>query len=294
MDLSMKHRLSPRAAWPIVAASLAFWVAPQPALAQLAPAKVAELAAHRAVYDLTLDKATPGSNVSDIRGQLIYDFSGSVCLGYTLNTRLVTEVFDREGKPSVTDIRSENQEDGEGHRFRFNTAQYINNKLSEATKGVATHSGREQGGIAVDLEKPKRSSLLLTGNVLFPTQHSLAILKTALAGEDRLQADIYDGTEKGSKLYETTTVIGAPLELAANTQLPALKNADALNSIQSWPVVVSYYDRNQKKDGLPTYEVSFRMYANGVSRKLKLDYGTFSLDGELSAIEFPKPKPCPQ
>jgi hypothetical protein len=294
MDLSMTHRLSPGAAWPIVAASLALSVAPQSALAQPVPAKAAELAAHRAVYDLTLDKATPGSNVSDIRGQLIYDFSGSSCLGYTLTTRLVTEVFDREGKPSVTDIRSENLEDGEGRRFRFNTAQYINNKLSEATKGVATHSGREQGAISVDLEKPKRASLLLTGNVLFPTQHSLAILKTALAGEDRLQADIYDGTEKGSKLYETTAVIGAPLELAANTQLPAIKNAETLNSVQSWPVVVSYYDRNQKKDGLPTYEVSFRMYANGVSRKLRLDYGTFSLDGELSAIEFPKPKPCPQ
>lgn len=289
----MKHRLSPWAAWPIAAASLALWLAPQPALAQPVPAKAAELAAHRAVYDLTLDKATPGSNVSDIRGQLIYDFSGSACQGYSLTTRLVTEVFDREGKPSVTDIRSESQEDGEGRRFRFNTSQYINNKLSETTKGVATHSGREQGAISVDLQKPGRSSLLLTGNVLFPTQHSLAILKTALAGQDRLQADIYDGTEKGSKLYETTTVIGAPLELAANTQLPAIKNAETLNSVQSWPVVVSYYDRNQKKDGLPTYEVSFRMYANGVSRKLKLDYGTFSLDGELSAIEFPKPKPCP-
>jgi hypothetical protein len=293
MDLSMKHRLSPWVAWPIAAASLALWLAPSSALAQLAPAKAAELAAHRAVYDLTLDKATPGSNVSDIRGQLIYDFGGSACQGYTLTTRLVTEVFDREGKPSVTDIRSENQEEGDGRRFRFNTSQYINNKLSETTKGVATHSAREQGAISVDLEKPRRASLLLTGNVFFPTQHSLAILKAALTGQDRLQADIYDGTEKGLKLYETTTVIGAPLELAANTQLPAIKNSETLNSIQSWPVVVSYYDRNQKKDGLPTYEVSFRMYANGVSRKLKLDYGTFSLDGELSAIEFPKPKPCP-
>jgi hypothetical protein len=30
-----------------------------------------------------------------------------------------------------------------------------------------------------------------------------------------------------------------------------------------------------------------------VSRKLKLDYGTFSLSGELSSIEFLETKPCP-
>jgi hypothetical protein len=72
-----------------------------------------------------------------------------------------------------------------------------------------------------------------------------------------------------------------------------VKNAEALDAIQSWPIVVSYYERGQQKDGLPSYEVSFRMFANGVSRKLKLDYGTFALNGELSAIEFSKTKPCP-
>jgi hypothetical protein len=55
---------------------------------------------------------------------------------------------------------------------------------------------------------------------------------------------------------------------------------------------VSYYEPGQSQDGLPAYEVSFRMYANGVSRKLKLDYGTFSLNGELSSIEFFEQKPC--
>jgi len=277
-----------------IAASAAFTFTPLACFAQIAPpAPKAELAAHRAVYELTLDKTGPGSNVSDIRGQLTYDFSGSACQGYSLNTQLMTEIFDRDGKPSTTDIRSESQEDAEERHFRFNTSQYINNKLSETTKGSAARPARMRDTVVVDLEKPKRGSFSLTGNIFFPTQHSLAILKSALAGETRLQADIYDGSEKGTKLYETTTVIGAPLELAANSQLPVVKNSEVLDAIQSWPVVVSYYEQGAKKDGLPAYEVSFRMYANGVGRKLKLDYGTFSLNGELSAIEFGKSKPCP-
>jgi hypothetical protein len=273
-------------------AALALSLPGRSAMAQLAQAKAIELAAHRAVYDLSLDRTGAGSNVSDIRGQLIYDFSGSACQGYTLNTRLVTEIFDRENKPNVTDIRSESQEEGGGRRLKFNTSQYMNDKLGETSKGTA-YRGRAPDTITVELEKPKRAQFTLTGNIYFPTQHSLAILKAATAGERRLQADIYDGSEKGAKVYETTTVIGAPLELAANAQLPAIKNSEALDAIQSWPVVVSYYERGQQKDTLPTYEVSFRMYANGVSRKLKLDYGTFSLNGELTAIEFSKTKPCP-
>jgi hypothetical protein len=289
-DTAMKRHFMPEAARLFLVA-LALW--PLSATAQIPRGKGGpELSAHRAVYELSLDRTGPGSNISDIRGQLIYDFSGSSCQGYALNTRLVTEIFDRESKDSVTDIRSESQEDGDARRLRFNTSQYVNNKLSETTKGVAVRT-RAHDGISVDLEKPRRGQAAFTGNIYFPTQHSLSILKAAMAGETRLQAEIYDGSEKGVKIYETTTVIGPPLQLAANAELPAVKNAEALAELQSWPVVVSYYERGQQKDGLPSYEVSFRMYANGVSRKLKLDYGTFSLNGELSAIEFPKGKPCP-
>ena len=252
-----------------------------------------QLAPHRATYTLTLDHTGAGSNVSDIRGELIYEFKGSTCQGYTLNTRLITEIFDREGKPSTTDIRSESWEDANGKRLRFSTGQFVNGKLSEATKGVAVRGPHTQNPVLVQLEKPKDGTVRLSGNVLFPTQHSIALLQAALEGRRRLQADLYDGSEKGTKVYETTSVIGATLSTAANSQLPPVKNADALNAVASWPVIVSYYETNDKKDGLPSYEISFRMYANGVSRKLKLDYGTFALAGDLSSIEFLPEKSCP-
>jgi hypothetical protein len=250
-----------------------------------------ELAPHRAVYALTLDDTGAGTNVSDIRGELIYEFKGSSCEGYTLNTRLFTEIFDREGKPSVTDIRSKTWESGDGSRFRFDTSQFANSKLSDSTKGSAA---RKRDSVVVELEKPKRGTLRLPGKVFFPTQHSITLIRAALEGRNRVQADIYDGSEKGLKVYETTTVIGAAIAGAANSKLPRVKNADALDGVASWPVVVSYYDGGDKKDALPSYEISFRMYANGVSRKLRLDYGTFALTGDLSSIEFFPAKSCPE
>ena len=293
----------------VCAASVSLFLALQPVLAEAAPAQdaavrppaavreapaqTAGLVPHRAVYELTLAGTGAGSNVTDIHGQLVYDFHGSACQGYTLNTRLITEVSDREGKVSVNDIRTESWEDAEGKRLRFSTAQFENGRQTESTKGTAHHVPNRPGTVVAHLDKPKRGSVAFSGNIVFPTQHSIRLLKTARAGESRLQADIYDGSEKGIKIYETSTVIGPPLELSANSELPAVKNSDALNGMPSWPVVVSYYEQNNKKDGFPTYEISFRMYANGVSRKLRLDYGTFSLDGELSGIEFFEAKPCP-
>ncbi len=120
-------------------------LAGQPAAAETAPATNIALAPHQAVYELTLEHTGAGSNVTDIRGELVYEFSGSVCQGYTLNTRLVTEIFDREGKPSVTDIRSESFEDASGGKFHFTTSQYLNNKLSESTKGTASAPPSEPG-----------------------------------------------------------------------------------------------------------------------------------------------------
>ena len=75
--------------------------------AHAAPAAaVPDLAPHRAIYDMTLRNAAPGSNVSEVRGRLVFDFGGSACAGYSLKSRMVTQVVDRDGKATVTDLRS--------------------------------------------------------------------------------------------------------------------------------------------------------------------------------------------
>ncbi len=262
-----------------------------PAPAQAQAAVPVNMVPHRAVYDLVLDGSAAGSNVSDIRGRLVFDFAGSECKGYSLNTRLVTAIVDREGKASLTDIRSESWEQADGARFRFDTSQFVNNELSETTKGDARRA-KDASSVSINLQKPAKSKLSVSGTVMFPTQHSLAILDAAAQGKRRVHADLFDGSEKGSKVYETTAFIGNALPAGANAKLPAVENAAQLDGLVSWPVMISYYDKSQNNEGLPVYEISFRLYSNGVSRKLKLDYGNFSMSGEISQIEFTKSAPC--
>jgi EipB-like len=254
-----------------------------------------DLAPHRAIYDMTLHEAVSGSNVSDVRGRLVFDFEGSTCAGFSLKSRLVTEIVDRDGNTMVTDLRSSTWETANGDKFRFENSQYVDQRLSEQVTGQAARR-KKAGAIDITLDKPQHRRLKLEGKALFPTQHSIAILEAAKAGYSVLQADVYDGSEQGKKLLQTTTFIGKPSVTAA-AGLPArIANAKELSGMQSWPVSISYYDvvDNPRQDtGVPAYELSFRLFANGVSQDLLINYGGFSISGDLSGIEFHAPKECP-
>lgn len=253
------------------------------------------LAPHRAVYDLSLHKATAASNVSDIRGRLVLSFTGSQCAGYSMETRIVTQVSDRDGKISTTDLRSSTWEHAQGGQFRFNTAQYLNQRLSEQVTGLAARGG---GTNAIDimLNKPEKRKFTFSGAPMFPTQHSLAVLEAARSGRNVVQANIYDGSEKGIKLYETNTFIGKARAHGVDTGLKDIKNAERLSGLNSWPISISYFENGsltRAGEGLPVYEFSFVLFANGVSHKLLIDYGGFTIAGNIAQIDFLEPAKCP-
>ncbi len=247
------------------------------------------LASHKTVHDLVLDRVDADSNVQNMRGQLFYDLSGSACRGYNLSTRITIETISKESGKTASDVRSESWEDYNGSEFKFSFSRYDDNKLSQTMKGSAR---RTEGAVLAELDAPEKDTASFAGDVLFPTQDSVAIMKAASAGQSRLEATVYDGSD-GLMVYDTTAEIGPSLKQGGNAKLKYVKNAEALFGLPSWPVVVSYYKHGQNGIGRPLFAVSFRLYDNGVSDELKLDYGTFVLKGDLSKIEFVDPKPCP-
>jgi EipB-like len=247
------------------------------------------LASHKTVHDLVLDRADADSNIQNMRGQLFYDLSGSACRGYNLSTRITIETISKESGKTASDVRSESWEDYNGSEFKFSFSRYDDNKLSQTMKGSAR---RTEGAVLAELDAPEKDAASFAGDVLFPTQDSVAIMKAASAGQSRLEATVYDGSD-GLMVYDTTAEIGPSLKQGGNAKLKSVKNAEALFGLPSWPVVVSYYKHGQNGIGRPLFAVSFRLYDNGVSDELKLDYGTFVLKGDLSKIAFVDPKPCP-
>lgn len=243
-----------------------------------------KLVAHRAVYEMTLDDARSASGITGVDGRMVFEFTGSPCNGYSLNMRMVTHMTDSQGQTNLTDLRSSTWEQGDGQKFRFQSAQYLNDRLGDVTMGRAVRE-TPNAAVKVKLSQPSPAELNLTGQILFPTQHSLALIEAAQAGHKIFQAQIYDGSEKGQKVYDTTTFIGEKVPPGGDKELESAAKEKGLGELPSWPVSIGYFELNEG-DLTPSYQIDFRLYENGVSRELLIDYGDFSIHGTLTALEY--------
>lgn len=250
-----------------------------------------KLVPHRAIYEMTLEEARSASGVSSIDGRMVFEFTGSSCDGYSLNMRMVTQLTDSQGQTNLTDLRSSTWEQSDGKKFRFQSAQYLNDKLGDVTMGRAVRVTPDEP-IKVKLSQPSRAEINISGQILFPTQHSIALIEKALGGESLFQARIYDGSEKGRKVYETTAFIGTQVGAGAEAgELETVAKEKKLGQLPSWPVSIGYFEP-KNGDLTPSYQIDFRLYENGVSRDLLIDYGDFSIHGRLSSLEYLKAKKC--
>ncbi len=246
-----------------------------------APGGLIQFAPHRAVYEITLERAAAGSGVVELAGRMVYELNGSRCEGYTQNMRFVTRIVSQDGSEQLNDLRTSSWEDGEGKRLRFNSEQYRDAKLVETTTGDAQRVAAD-GPITVNVTRPGMQKLEIDAVNLFPMQHSTALLKAAEKGQRQFATGLYDGSEKGQKVYQTSAWIGARLAAGKIEGLPA-----GLEKQPSWPVSIAYFDPgSENKDALPAYELSFHIFVNGVSTDMTIDYGDFAVHGRLKELTY--------
>jgi hypothetical protein len=250
------------------------------------------LVPHRAVYDFSLSKSQAHSAVLAVYGRMVYELTGSACEGYTEKLRFVTEMTNAEGEPTIADLQSSSWEEASGKRFRFNSTDLRDGKPAEDIAGDATRLSMP-GHIIVELTKPDSKDLTLPERVYFPTQHVIALLKAARKGRASFHADVYDGSERGEKVYHTISTIGALIPHDASHTLGAITNAERLHGLSAWPIRISYFDpKSDREDAGPAYEIRSVFFENGVNREVIIDYGSFAIKGELTKIDFLESKQC--
>jgi EipB-like len=275
---------------PIWTASLALAlfasIAAAPARAQAA--KIV-LVAHRAVYDLSLLSSKGMNSVDEARGRLVFEITGSACEGYATNFRQVTQLSGSESSGDRSfDVRSTSFETGDGTMLRFSNESLRTGGQTDHTEGKAEVTA---SGIEINVLKPETWSVAAPAGTLFPNSHIKQLITQALAGEKLFSAKVFDGSDNGRKVYDTLAVIGSQLTPDMMEQGEAASKVDQLKGHASWPVTLSYFEPGAG-ERQPSYVMSFVLYDNGVSRALKLNYGEFTLKGELKSIEFLKESAC--
>ncbi|ENN87007.1 hypothetical protein RHSP_13390 [Rhizobium freirei PRF 81] len=243
------------------------------------------LIAHRAVYDLELKEASDRSGIAGMVGRMVYEFEGSDCAGFTTNFRFVTKI-DTGDSTRVSDQQTTTFEDLGKRIFRFETKSYTDSQLDKDVRGAATD---DQKGIKVDLSQPQSKQIELIES-RFPTEHMLDIIHNAKLGKSFFEARVFDGSDDGDKPLIATTVVG-------KQQTPAKDDPDAdkagpFAQTAFWPVSVAYFNEKSSGDAMPVYRMSFKLYENGITRDLTMDYGDFALTGKLTKLEVLDSKAC--
>jgi hypothetical protein len=245
-------------------------------------AVAADLVPHRALYKMTLISAKSGSGIETVQGEMIADWSES-CDGWTLDHRSVFDVGYSAGQNVRIVSNIATWESLDGLHYRFNVTNKTNDETTERSEGHATLSGPKSGGKAV-FDQPNARTAELPAGVIFPTEHSRVVLRDIGGAPMILSHVVFDGLTDDGPL-QVSTVIGdevAPDRVAGLAPLKGLR---------SWPVQMAFFPAGANAVE-PEQEIGMRLFENGVSDAMVLDFGDFRVRASIVRLEMAKHPSC--
>ena len=264
---------------PICAAALlAMIVSPNMSFAQ----SIA-FAPHRAVYELALTATRKDKQIEQARGRIAFEFTGDNCKGFETKFRQVTQLSDGEGQARVSDVKTNTWESGSGSGFRFDTQTKTDQVVTLQGEGKAQRG--TDGGVSVKLQKPRPQRLDLEGTAVFPTSHLRMLIDQARNDVHFFAVKLFDGSDGGEKLFDTTAVIGKEIPAGSAERIDSVLEQAGLTKFRRWPVTLSYFEPGIG-ERTPLYVMSFDLFENGVSGPLKFDFGDFSMKGAISKLDM--------
>ena len=265
----------PLAAPPLAVPPLAIPPSGQPPLRVNAP-----LAAHRAMYQLSLDRGHGRKQITSAQGTMGYEVVDA-CDGWVARQRLRMAVSNSEGE--TTDMESDyaTWEAKDGLSFRFHVSQKTDANVTNQTDGGARLS-RPGGPGEVRYRMPKDTKIDLPAGTLFPMMHTVAIINAAREGKKFLSLPLFDGTDEHG---------AEDSSIAITDWKPPFETKQALlNGLSNTKVRVAFFDRTSTA-ATPSYEVGMRYWENGVADEMKMDFGDFVMDAKLTELS-PLPRRC--
>ncbi len=247
------------------------------------------MAAHHAVYALTLDTSGPPkpdetASVVAARGTMTYDVTDA-CTGWASAQHLSITLTNHDGQDIQMDSDYATFETKDGLKIDFHMKQTTDTAVTQQVDGTATLPAPGQAG-EVRYTSPAARTMPLPEGTLFPMKHTEAIIAAATGGQRFLTVPLFDGTGPDGAQDTFVTVLdwGKPFD----TKWPAL------SAMPSGRVHISFFDRGKPGAGqTPSYEIGMRYWANGVADNLRMNFGDFVMDGTLSEFHLmPPPAHC--
>ncbi len=251
-------------------------------------AVASDLVPHRAVYELSLLDAERNSGIAYASGLFVFEVTGGACEGWTLSSDMILSIEGGAGGAIRTQTSYRAFEDATGQIFTFQSNTETNDEEPISVTGAAEREA--SGSISIRRFADRETSTAAIAETVFPNQLTEAVLAAAQGGERIMFSTVFDGSHDTGLAQPVTAVIGEPTEA---TVLGPISIASAQESegepvwedypspTRAWPVKLSYFDPVDADAG-PSFVVDFLLDTNGVSDQLVMDYGSFTLRGDLA------------
>ena len=237
------------------------------------------MVSHRALYSMSLQTSNRTSDVAQLDGHMVIEIADA-CDGWTLEQRVALVITTMAGDEVVSYTSFTSWESDDGNRFRFEQQTRQGNVLIDELSDDAKLDG-DQGGVA-ELNKPDVMEVTLPPGTIFPNKHTEMLIKSAVAGDTFFNRIVFDGTSVENPNH-VTAFIGATIDgpqLAQDEQAPRV-----------WPVRLAFFQIDAQNPE-PDVEIGLLLEANGVTRAIELDYGSFVINGRLDELELIPPIDC--
>lgn len=268
-----------KSALKLIALVLAVVAAPGTAPIPVAAASVNQLVPHKALYRLSLKGSSGTNDVSAVGGQMAFEWRDA-CDGWAINQRNLMLLESAEGVMRSVDSRMTTWEAKDGSSFRFIVDKHFGAGGGEILEGRAQRTGT--GTVIARFTAPSEVEMDLPADVMFPSQHTLALLDSIAAGEKFFAASLFDGSE-----FEPAGFVSAAIGL----KIVPEGEAEPLISGPYWPVRLAFFGPENKTES-PDYELAVDLHENGIARRLEIHFKDFTVDVALQRLERFQPGGC--
>jgi len=236
-----------------------------------------DIVPHRALYEMKLAGTRSSSQVAAVTGRMAFEWADA-CDGWAIQQRFHLNFQYAEGNQVEMVTNYVTWESKDGTAYRFNVRRTVNGEVEEETRGEASLFADRQGGV-VRYVRPEPTEGDLPPETMFPTAHTLELLRLAVADERFLARIVFDGSDADGP-NEVSAAIGTAGPVRAT---PGGSGRDLLKA-KAYPIRMAFFPL-QGTGAEPTYEMSLSLLANGVAESMLIDYGDFRVSGTLRELE---------
>lgn len=253
------------------------------------PALALGLVPHRALYDVNLTGARNGSQIIDISGKMYFEWKPT-CEGWATDHRFTLRYDYADAEPMTISSDFSTFESLDGKSLDFSSRRKKDGEVYEELRGNARLEGKGGKGEAV-FSLPEGLTFALGKDVIFPTMHTVNLIRKARQGSGFMKTTVFDGSDEEGPV-EINAFVGKAFKQGEKS---LLRRETGINQVAAgridekllgpgWKVQMAFFPV-LNPESVSDYELTMAFHDNGVISDMQIEYGDFSVSQKLVALE---------